>query len=516
MERRDGWRAASFGGTGLVAALVAVKVAVHLATTGAFGYGFFVDELYFLACAEHLAWGFVDLPPLFPALTALVRFTLGDSLWAIRLVPTLAGGALVLLAGLFARRLGGGRFAMGLSALAVLVAPIYLVGHSLHTMNALEPLLWTGAAWLLVELLDGRDPRLWLAFGALAGLGLLNKHSTAFFGVGVVAALLATPARRFFRRRWIWLGALVALTVFLPNLLWLVAHRFPHFEMLAAIARDGRDVELSPLAFLAQQALMLHPLSLPVWLAGLLWLLGDRSGRRYRVLGLTYVAVIALMLLLDGRVYYPAPVYPMLLAAGGVALERFMARAWGRWARPAYLAVLVAGGILLAPVALPCLPPAVYPRYVAALGIDQPRIETHRLGPLPQLHADRFGWPEMAAEVARVHRSLPPEERARAAVFGQNYGQAGAIDLFGPRLGLPKALSGHLAYHDWGPRDATGEVVIVLDDDRETLARVFESVEWAGRVEHPYSMPYQHFDVHVCRRIRMPLAELWPRLRQLG
>jgi hypothetical protein len=182
----------------------------------------------------------------------------------------------------------------------------------------------------------------------------------------------------------------------------------------------------------------------------------------------------------------------------------------------AYAAILLVGGVLLAPLALPVLAPESYGSYTEWLGIEQPRLENHRLGPLPQMFADRFGWPEMAEEVARVHRSLPPEERERAAVFGQNYGQAGAIDLYGPALGLPKALSGHQAYHDWGPPQEAVEVLIVLDDDRETLERYFGDVRLGGRVEHPYSMPYQHFDVWICRDPKIDLREAWPGLRRLG
>jgi hypothetical protein len=282
--------------------------------------------------------------------------------------------------------------------------------------------------------------------------------------------------------------------------------------MLANIRANRRDVGLDVPGFLAYQALQIHPLAVPLALAGLAYLLFHREGRRHRALGLAFLIALGILLAVSGRPYYLAPAYPILLAGGGLAVERLHAA----WLRPACAGLLAAGGVLTAPTMLPCLPPETYLRYAAALHIEQPRIETHRLGPLPQLFADRFGWPEMAAEVARVYHALPPEERERAAIFGQNYGQAGAIDLFGPKLGLPKALSGHLTYHYWGPRRYTGDVVIVMDDDRETLERHFEQVELAGAVRHPYSMPYQHFDVFVCRRMRRPLAEVWPLLRQLN
>lgn len=512
-------RAAGIGGMAVVSLVALASVAVHLASTGRFGYGFFVDELYFLACSEHLSWGFVDMPPLFPALTALVRALFGDSLFAVRLVPTLASAGLVLLTGLLARDLGGRRFAQGLAALAVLTAPLWMALFSLHTMNALDQLVWAAGAWLVIRIVRDDWPAGWLWFGALCGIGLLNKHSVAFFGVAVAVGLLLTPARKALRSRWLWLGAAAAFLLFLPNLAWIVEHHFPHFEMLRNIKADGRDVQLNPLQFMLQQVLLFNPLAAPLWLGGLAWLLLGREGRRWRILGIAYLVVMAEMFLLDGRVYYPAPAYPMLLAAGAVALERWLAvrgetaRAW-RLAGPAYAALLLLSGALLSPFWMPLLPPPAVVRYSQALGFSEPRIENHRLGPLPQLLADRFGWPEMAAEVARVYHSLPPADQAKAAIFGQIYGQAGAIDHFGPALGLPKAISGHLSYYLWGPRGYTGEVMIVLDDNRETLEKLFRSVELAGHVDHPYSMPYEHFDVWVCRGLKEPVSAFWPRIKK--
>ncbi len=497
--------------------VAAAKPLAHLLTTGRFGYEYFVDELYFNACAKHLAWGYIDMPPFHPAVTAVVTTVAPDSLFAIRLLPALAGAALVLLTGLLARDLGGGKFAQLLSAICVAVAPVFLAMHSFSSMNAWEPLLWTGCAILLVRLLDGADPRLWLAFGLAAGIGLMNKHTMGLFGAGAVVGLVSTVrGRALFRNRWIWVGAAAAFVVFLPNLAWNIREGFPFFELQEAIRQNRRNVELSLLAFFGQQVLMLLPLSAPVWIGGLGWLLFDREGRRYRPLGVLFLVVLGALLALDGRVYYLAPAYPMLFAAGGVAAEHLFAGPRVAWLRPAYAALLLVAGVLFAPMTLPCLSPQAYVRYSTAIGIQPPRIETHRMGPLPQLLADRFGWREMAETVAAIHRGLPEAERAMAGVFGQNYGQAGALDMYGPRFGLPPAMSGHLAYHGWGPPDPAPEVIIVLDDDRPRLEELFERVEYGGRVEHPYSMPYQHFDVWVCRGLKVPLARLWPSLRNLG
>jgi 4-amino-4-deoxy-L-arabinose transferase-like glycosyltransferase len=506
--------AAALGGPAVLVFAV-LKLAAHILTTGSFGYGFFVDELYFLACAEHLDWGFVDMPPLLPAVTAAVRALLGDSLLAIRIVPALLGAGLVILTGVLAREMGGGRFAAGLASLGAVVAPVYLAVHAYHSMNAIEPILWTGCALLLIRLARGADPRLWLAFGVLAGLGLLNKHTMLLFGFALVVGLLLTPDRRLMASRWFWAAGAIAFLSALPNLVWMIAHGFPHLEMLANIRASRRDVTINPASFLGYQALLIHPLAVPLALVGLGYLLVHPEGRRHRALGLAFVVTLGILMAMNARPYYLAPAYPLPLAAGAVAVERAWRARW-RWLRPAYSGLLAAAGVLLAPTVLPCLPPEAYVRYTEVLGLAQPRVETHRLGRLPQLFADRFGWPEIAAEVARIYHALPPEDRARAAIFGQNYGQAGAIDLYGPELGLPKALSGHLTYHYWGPRHHTGDVVIVMDDDRETLEGHFEQVEWAGAVRHPYSMPYQNFDVFVCRRMRAPLAEVWPRLKQFN
>jgi dolichyl-phosphate-mannose-protein mannosyltransferase len=503
-----------FAGLGVALALAAVKLAIHVATTGRWGYELFVDELYFLDCARHLDWGYVDMPPLFPAATAVVVKIFGETLFTIRAVAALAGAALVLLTCLLARELGGGRFAQALAGVSVIAAPLFLIGYSLHTMNELEPLFVAGCALLLARIANGGDPRLWLLFGALVGLGLLNKHSMAVFGAALAAGLVATPLRRAFRERWIWLAGSLALLLFLPNLVWVVGHRFPHLEMLANVRRSGRDVALSLPAFLLQHSLaMMGPLAALVFVPGLLWLLFAADGRRFRALGVAALVAVAVFAATSRRVYYPAPIYPALLAAGGVATERWVR---SRGARATLMALVAAEGVVLAPLAFPCVPPETYPRYARALRIAPPAIETHRLGPLPQLLADRFGWREMAEEVARIFRTRTPEERAKAAIFGQNYGQAGAVNHYGPELGLPRAISGHLTHWYWGPQGRTGEVAIVMDDDQPTLERYWEDVRLAGHVSHPYSMPYEHFDVFVCRKPRpgFTFERLWPALKK--
>jgi hypothetical protein len=505
--RKTGWLDPALA---VVICLAAVKLLVHLITGR--HYGYFVDELYYLACSRHLDWGYVDQPPLIAVVTWMVRSLLGESLPAIRLLPALAGATMVLMTGLLARALGGGRFAQGLAALAALLAPGFLATEAFLSMNAFEPLFWTGCALVVARMIQTGDLRLWVWFGVLAGIGLENKHSMMIFAFGLIAGLVLTPERKLFRTRWFWIGGLVAFLILLPNLIWNIQHHFPFLELQANIRREGRNVDLGPAGFFAQEILAMLPVSFPIWLAGL-WYYFTASGRRYRALGWAWVVSAVLIVTLNPRVYYLFPAFPVLMGAGGVWLEGALAAPRWRWARIALPTVMVLVGAAIAPTVIPVLSPERYIAYAKAIHIEQPRIETHRLGPLPQLFADQFGWEEMAATVAGVYNGLPPEVRAKTAIFGQNYGQAGAIGLFGPKYGLPSAISGHQNYFLWGPRDYTGESMIVMDDRQERLESLFGSVRKVARVEHRYSMPYEHFDVYYCQGLKEPLKQFWPQVK---
>jgi hypothetical protein len=350
---------------------------------------------------------------------------------------------------------------------------------------------------------------LWI--GLLCGFGLENKYSMLIFGAGIVIGLVLTQERQAFRQKWIWIGGAIAGLLFLPNLLWNIQHHFPFLELQANIRRSGRNVDLNFVAFWGQEALSMLPLTVPVWLAGL-WYFFSSAGKPFRALGWAWLFTAIVIVVGNPRIYYLFPAFPLLFGAGAVQWEQWTARV--KWLRAAYAALMLATGVILAPLTVPVLPVETYIHYSNALHLAPPRIENNRLGPLPQLYADQFGWEEMAATIGQIFNNLPPDVRAKTAIFGQNYGQAGAIDFFGPKYGLPKAISGHQNYFLWGPREYTGESMIVLDDRQSTLERLFEHVEKVGHVEHPYSMPYQHFDVFYCRGMKEPLKESWPQLKK--
>jgi len=499
------------GGLALVLAIAAAKLLLHLATASRYGY--FGDELYFLACGEHLDWGYVDHPPLVGLAAWTVSHILGTSLLAIRSVSALAGAALVLMTGLLARELGGGRFAMGLSALASGLAFVYVVMHYLFTMNAFEPLFWTGCAFLVVRIVKTGDQRLWIWFGLLAGLGLQNKYSMAVYGLGLVVGLLLSPARRAFGRPGIWLGGALAGLVLLPNVIWNVHHGWPFLEFLRHVRESGRDVVLAPLEYVAHQVLNANPASLPVWLAGLGWLLLSRRGRTFRPLGTAFLVTLAAFILTKGKDYYVTPAFATLFAAGGVALEGWTAEGWRSRLRPAFV-LLHALTLPFLPFGLPLLSPERLIAYQEWLGFIPPATEkAHERAVLPHHFAWQFGWDEMVAAVAATYHAMPPEEQARVAIIGNSYGESGAVDLLGPKYGLPmKALGTAQSYWLWGPGDPGKDVLIVLGDRPEGLRRWCGDVEVAAELSHPWTAVWENRPLLVCRRPRLSLAEMWPKL----
>jgi len=497
----------------LVWGVAAVRAVVLLLAAGR--YGIFRDELYYLACADHLGWGYVDHPPFSIAVLWLWRGLFGDSVLALQVVPALLGAALVVVAALLARELGGGRFSQTLAAVAVAVVPEYLGLTSFYSMNAFDLLFWVLGAWILVRLVRTGDPRLFLSFGAVMGVGLLNKVSVLFFGFGVAVAIVATPLRRHLRSPWLWLGGGLSFLLFLPHLVWQIRHGWPTLEFIANASRY-KIAALSPFEFLGAQILNMHPLTLPIWLAGLGYLLFGREGRRFRVLGVAFLVVLAVLLIQQSKPYYLAAGYTMLYAAGAVAIEAWLRKRQLRWPRPVILSLLLLGGAATAPLAVSLLPVETLIAYQRSLGLAPTPSENNDLGALPQHFADRFGWRQLTAEVAEVYASLPEAERRRATIVTANYGEAGAIDYYGRELGLPPARSQHNSYYLWGlewAEEAAGDGVVILvgmDPDDEDLRSTFDSLTPAGRLESPYAMPYEtRHPIVVARGLRVPLEDAW-------
>jgi len=488
--------------------LAFASLVLHLLANG--HYGFFRDELYFIVCGERPDWGYVDQPAVVPLLASWSHAIFGDFLWGFRLLPALVMAAVVALTCEFARAVGGGRFAQWLAGSCVLLGPIFLIQGVLFSTDLFQALTWLGLGWVLVRLEQTGDERWWLAFGAIAGFSLNTKYLIAFYLVALAVGLLATPQRRSLLRPWVYVGALLAAVMVVPNLLWQQAHGWPFIE-LGKAASGGKNIEMSPLAFLLQQILLIGPLTAIVWFFGL-W-----AGIVRPKLAVARAFPIAWLLLLlafsasHGKAYYLSAIYPTLLVFGAVRIEELLGNAI---ARSAALAGVVVLGILVAPLTLPILPVDVFIRYQKAIGVMPSAGEHQTLGVLPQHYADMFGWREMAEKVAAVYWSLPAQDRARAVFFGNNYGEAAAIDVFGPRLGLPAAISGHNNYYVWGPRGHDGSVIIIIGGSTQHYAELFSSLDIAGRIATPYAMPYEtDKPIYVLRGMKMPLQDYWPQAK---
>ena len=491
----------------MVALIVAARLLLHLLTANR--YGIFRDELYYLACSRHLDWGYVDMPPFIPAVTWLFTTLFGSSLFVIRVIPALAGCGAIALTGYQAHQFGGRRFAMALAALAMAVSAVFVInGHLLGT-NDFEALFWMGCASIVIRIIQTGNQKLWLWFGVLSGIGLLNKYSMAVFGVGIVVGLLFTPERKAFAHKWIWLASGLAFVIFLPNLLWNVHRDWPFVQLMHNIRASGRDVALNPLQFILQQMLMVNPFALPLWLAGLGWLFFGREGRRYRVLGWAFAVTFAVFLILQGKDYYVAPAYPMLFAAGGVICKQWIERNRRTWLKWVFVLVLIVPALVFMPLIAPVISPEHFVAFTRAIHFMPPVSEhSHARSPLPQYYSDELGWEAMVAEVARVYHSLPPEVQAKTAIKADDYGQAGAIDYYGPKYELPPAICEHQNYWYWGTHGYTGESIIVMGEgDPEHLAQISEHSEKVGHFDYHYAL--ENFDIYYVRGLKVPLQLLW-------
>ncbi len=494
---------------------VAFQIAANIVSQHV-GYGIFRDEMYYLICGQRLAFGYVDQPPFVALVARLTQTLFGfDHMWSLRLFPALAGGAKILLTGLLARALGGGRAAVALAMFAVLTVPVYLSIDSFLSMNAFEPVFWMTAMLALLTIVRTPTPAYswWIVFGISAGLGLENKATLAIYLFCLLLALLLTPARRILFTRGCALGVAILLLFALPNLAWQALHHFPTWEWLRSVQHSDKDIKLGPLPLFTTQLFMLGPLQSLVWLTGLAWLQASRQARPYRFAGLSYVLFLALMMLLHAKDYYLAPAYPVLFAAGSVAIIAWAAQHRARRAAIwTYAALLVAGTAVMLPYAVPVLSPQKFLAYENRIGFHPADMETHDPTPLPQFYADRFGWTELLDKVSAIYQDLPPDERARTGIYVSNYGEASDLNLYGPRLGLPVAISGHQTYWLWGPHGYSGDsMILVTQSSPAQLEDYYRSCTLMAVRTEPLAMPWERGPIYLCHGAKLPYTQYWDR-----
>jgi 4-amino-4-deoxy-L-arabinose transferase-like glycosyltransferase len=481
-----------------VAAIALGVVAIELALAGRYGYH--RDELYFLACGRRLAFGYVDQPPLTPLIGRVATTLFGDTTTAIRVFPALSLGAMVVLAAMIAREFGGRRFAQVLAALAVAVTGEYLGAGHLLSPTPFDQLLWVALGWIVIRIVRTGEPRLWLAAGAIAGVGLENKWTIAFFCAALAVGFALTEQRRWFRSPWLWAGALLAVAVWAPNLAWQADHGWPVYALDRNLHHEAIE-DGNLYTFVPAQILYVGPLLLPIWIAGLVWLWRNPAGRPYRAFAIAYGLLFAFFLATLGKPYYIGPIYGILLPAGAVATEAWLARRRGWLTQRKVLVAVLIAGVLPLPIALPILP-----------------AHTLHSVPLQDVNYDlgeTIGWPRMVDEIARADRSLPPRERRTAVVLTSNYGEAGAIDRYGPAVGLPGAYSGHNNYWLWGPPPERRTAAILVGFGRPYLRTRFAGLRRTGTLRNGEGVnnDEQGLPIFTARTIRGTWAGQWRHLR---
>lgn len=491
----------------LIAALAGIKLVLHLLTNT--NYELHRDAYLYLALGDHLDFGYIAVPPLIAVLAKLATGLLGGSVFAVRLFPALAGAASVILVSLIVKNLGGRRLALVLAGAAFILSPAFLRTNTLFQPVAFNQLFWLLSGYLIVKLLQTRNPKYWLIFGAVWGMAFLMKYSIVFFAAAFMLALAASRERRLLRSKYLLWGAGIGLLLILPNLLWQHAHNWP----IVAHMQELRQTQLVNVRlddFLIMQLLM-NVQAVVIWLAGLLYLLFAPSAKSCRVLGLTFLFLLMILLALSGKSDYTLGAYPLLFAAGGVALER-LKRLW-RLLMPTVAVLNLLIALPLLPYGLPLLPLDQMLAYAAATrdsGLEGAlRWEDGRIHPLPQDYADMTGWRELTEIVRRAYDSLNETEQAQCAIYASNYGEAGAIKYFGKKYGLPEPVSFNASFLLWAPERVDISAFIYVNSNLgEDIRASFADIVQVGRITNPYARE-SGLQVFLCRSPRPEFAVLY-------
>ncbi len=488
---------------------------LHLYTNLFAGYGIFRDELYYFACTNHLAAGYVDQPPLSIYLLALSRALFGDSLFAIRLLPSITAALTVYFTGLLTARIGGGLTAVLIACVTLAFSPIFLAMNSIFSMNSFDHFFWVLSAYLVIRIVQENKPTLWILLGAVIGLGMLNKISMAWFGVGLFAGLIFTPLRAHLKTPWPYIAALIAIVIFSPFIIWNSTHNFAHIEFVRNASRFKYST-LTPIDFMSGQLLLAGPLAILVWLPGLIYLLVSQRVKEYRVLGIIFLTTFLILIInWHSKAEYLAAAYPLVYAGGGMFIEAVVKRKNFGWIKYGLAGLIVITGLITMPMALPVLPVDTFISYSKILGVSPQNSEHKELAELPQFYADMFGWEEFAATISRVYESLPDSEKVSAVVFAYNYGEAGAIEYYSSKYKLPAVVCPHNSYWYWAQPDSNKiKTVIIPGGNIEDHRSVCRQVAVAAVHKTRYSMPYENnLPIYICRNLYRSLKEIWRQSR---
>ncbi|HMS64043.1 MAG TPA: glycosyltransferase family 39 protein [Ignavibacteria bacterium] len=497
----------------LIIFLSSLPVIIHLYTNFFAGYGYFRDELYYIACSNRLDTGYVDQPPFSILILYINRILFGDSLFALRFIPAVTSGLTVFISCLMTREFGGKTFSMILCSIAVTLAPVYLGMNAFYSMNCFDILFWTLAFYLIMKIISESKQSYWIYLGIVFGLGLMNKIGILWLGFGFLTALLLSDKRRELLTIKPYLCALIALTIFTPYILWNWQNDFAHIEFIKN-ATSGKYSGLNIIDFISGQFLNVNPISAFIWIPGLYYLLFNHQGIKYRILAIIYITVF-IILILNGhsKAEYLAPAYVMLFASGSTFIDKKTV-VRSRWIRYVIMYPLIITGILFAPLAIPVLSVETYIVYAKQLGRTPSSSENKELSELPQFYADMHGWEEMAKNVSEVYLSLPREERLRTIVFGRNYGEAAAMEFYRNLYPIPRVISSHNNYWLWGYPQIEDPVIIIIGGNKEDHEKLFETVDEKLTHISKYSMPYENnLPIFIAGKMKVPISEEWSKIK---
>jgi hypothetical protein len=470
-------------------------------------YGFYGDELYYFACSKHLDFGYVDHPPLVAVLTLVGSWIFGETIIGLRFLSGLSGAITVLLSARIARTLGGGTMSQSLAALSICFASAFPALCSFFSMNPVDIMLCTLFIHLLMKTITAPSPQKWITLGVLFGTGLLNKYTFLVLGFSLLISFIITKRWDILRSRWMYVGGVLGLMMFLPHVLWQFHYGWPTLEFMRN-ATEYKNLSLSPIAFLSQLVIGLNPFTLPLWLCGLLYLLLSKKMKEYRFLGWALIVFILVYLFQNSKFYYILPVFPFLLSSGAVAIEQFSQRFSTSWPKWAIGSTMIISGTLLMPLAVPVLPVRQFVSYAKTLGLwNLIRMEKGEGDTLPLHFVYRFGWEELVDSVGRAYDALPQNEKSKCAILASWYGIAGAIDHFGPRHSLPNAICPRNSYWMWGTHHYSGEVVLSVGYNRYFLEKFFDSVERVAIFKNPYAYDAE---IYLCKKPKSTLDQMWP------
>ncbi len=486
-----------------------INFLLYLITQVFFSYGMFRDEYYYLACANRLALGYVDHPPLSIYVLAVWKFLFGDSLIVIRFVPAIISSVSIFLLGLFTMQLGGKRTAVIIAMTAFMFTPIFLGMNTIYSMNTLDFFFWILSAYLFLQIIQTENKKHWIWLGIVLGLGLLNKTSVFWLGAGILVGTLFTPLRKDLKTKYPYIAFIITLLIFSPYIIWNITHDFAHFEFMQNAAQRKYG-GLTPVSFIRDQILILNPLSILIWLPGIIFFFFKKDIRKFRTLGFIWLTTF-LILLINGhsKGEYISAAYQILFAGGAVLIEQSSLKPKRFWIKYSIVVPVIITAIMLSPFARPLLSPKSFIHYQSAIGLEPPRNEGHELVGLPQFYSDMFGWEDLAKNVSKVYQSLSKEEQEKTLVYCSNYGKASAIEYYSKKYPLPNVICPHNSYWYWWHKDNKYTTIIIIGgeikDHLESLTEVFE----AGYHRTKYAMPYENNQtIFVGRGLKRTLEEI--------